>query len=152
VSAWVENDHPSFTGSISIASADPFEPQTIHWVPNESSIEAIAHGIMECRRIVTFQPLNASILKETYPGAQYANISSLVSFLNRRTYLAHHWSGSAKMGIDEMSVVDNQLRVKGVTNLRVVDTSIMPFMTNGNVQGTAVMIAEHAADIIIQNS
>ncbi len=64
---------------------------------------------------------------------------------------AYHPSCTCKMGHDEMAVVDDELRVHGIKNLRVVDASVMPFITNGNIYAPVMMIAEKAADLILGN-
>ena len=56
------------------------------------------------------------------------------------------------MGYDDMAVVDSELRVHGVQGLRVVDASIMPYVTNGNIYAPVMMIAEKAADMILGNT
>ena len=68
--------------------------------------------------------------------------------LRRRSDTIYHPVGTCRMGVDAMAVVDPQLRVRGVAGLRVVDASVMPYVTNANIYSPTMMIAEKAADII----
>jgi choline dehydrogenase len=63
----------------------------------------------------------------------------------------HHLAGSCKMGNDEMAVVDAQLRVHGIANLRIADASIMPEIISGNTHAACVMIGEKAADFLLNS-
>lgn len=78
------------------------------------------------------------------------NEQQLIEYIKETADTEYHPVGTCKMGIDsdEMAVVDNQLRVRGITNLRVVDASIMPTIITGNTNASIIAIAEKAADLI----
>jgi choline dehydrogenase len=84
---------------------------------------------------------------ELLPGPEYKD-SDLVEFVKKRADSYHHQAGSCKMGLDDMAVVDPQLRVYGVEGLRVADASVMPVVPSGNCHAGIVMIAEKCADMI----
>ncbi|MEC8566735.1 MAG: GMC oxidoreductase, partial [Pseudomonadota bacterium] len=82
-----------------------------------------------------------------------ANVQSddeIREILRQRVDTVYHPVGSCKMGVDEMAVVDPELKVYGIEGLRVVDASIMPTVVNGNTNAPTVMIAEKAVDLIRQ--
>ena len=64
----------------------------------------------------------------------------------------YHYAGTCRMGVDDMSVVDPQLRVHGVDGLRVADASVIPSLPTGNCQTSVLMIGERAADFIKQSA
>lgn len=110
-------------------------------------VRRIAWGVSEVRRILSHAPLSSKTGREVYPGA-----SVLGGALNNHIYANHlpnaHWVGSARMGTDRLSVVDEELRVHGTQGLRVVDASIMPHVPNGNTHSTVCVVASRAADLI----
>ena len=96
-----------------------------------------------------FAPFSAG---EISPGPSVRTDQEILDWVAKDAETALHPSCTAKMGTDEMSVVDPAtMRVHGVEGLRVVDASVMPFITNGNIYAPVMMIAEKAADLILGN-
>jgi len=89
---------------------------------------------------------------ELAPGPEVQGDEEILDFVAREGESAYHPSCTCKMGYDNMAVVDAELRVHGVENLRVVDASVFPAITNGNIYAPVVMVAEKAADLILGNS
>ena len=89
--------------------------------------------------------------EEYRPGSQARTEEDLLEFARNYGATIFHPSGPCKMGRDPMAVVDAQLKVHGIENLRVVDCSIMPTLVSGNTHAPAVMIAEKAADLILSS-
>jgi choline dehydrogenase len=89
------------------------------------------------------------VREEYRPGSQASTDEDLLEFARNYGATIFHPSGTCKMGSDAMAVVDAQLKVHGVENLRVVDCSIMPTLVSGNTHAPVVMIAEKAADLIL---
>ncbi len=83
------------------------------------------------------------------PGDEITSDAEVLDFVAGQGESAYHPCGTCRMGTDEMAVVDANLFVRGVEGLRVVDASIMPTITTGNLNAPVVMIAEKAADLIL---
>jgi len=141
---------PESRGEIRIASADPAVPPDIS--ANFLTAPADrAHTVSLFRylRKIGEQPALAPyIAAEQLPGVAVTSDDDLVEASFEQGACAMHVSGTCRMGSDSGSVLDPQLRVRGVQGLRVVDTSIMPSLVSGNTNGPAMAIAWHAADII----
>ena len=86
--------------------------------------------------------------EERYPGPGVRSGRDLRDYLRRTAVTYHHQVGTCRMGVDEMAVVDPELRVRGVEGLRVADASVMPEVTSGNTHAPTVMIGERASDLV----
>jgi len=89
---------------------------------------------------------------EMNPGNRCETDDELLAFARQYGHTAYHVVGTCKMGRDPTAVVNDELRVHGVTGLRVVDASIMPTMTSGNTNAPTIMIAEKGADMILDEA
>jgi choline dehydrogenase len=154
--ASVCNLRPTSRGSIRIASADSRVPPKI--VPNYlSTVEdrrvAVA-ALALTRRIVAASPLAKYQPEEIKPGLQFQTPEELTLAAGMIGTTIFHPVGTCRMGPDgdESAVVDSHLRVKGVARLRVVDASVMPYITSGNTNAPTLMIAERAAQLIISQN
>jgi choline dehydrogenase len=109
-------------------------------------------AIKIARSICAQSAISKKILKEFVPGNKYKSDEDLLAAAMRFSQTIYHPVGTCKMGQDDMSVVDERLRVRGIKGLRIVDASIMPLITSGNTNAPTIMIAEKASDMIIEDS
>ncbi len=142
---------PTSRGSISIVSPDPTVAPAIQ--PNslstELDVEDAFEGAQLMRRIASAAPLAEIMESELHPGAQVQTRDELIDDFRKRSGSVYHPCGSCAMGPDPRSaVVDGALRVHGIPGLRVVDASIFPTITSGNINAAVIMVAEKAADLI----
>ncbi len=143
---------PESRGTVELASADPAAPARIrqNLLATERDWRTMRAGMRLVRELGRESPLAPFIAAELGPAAAAKSDSELDAYIRKVAATAHHPLGTCKMGIDAdpMAVVDPELRVRGVTNLRVVDASVMPDLVGGNINGPVVMVAEKAADLI----
>jgi choline dehydrogenase-like flavoprotein len=103
------------------------------------------------RKIMGEDNLAPFLKREHFPGTNVESQSELEDFVRAQARTGYHPVGTCRMGSDPRSVVDTQLRVRGVDRLRVADNSVMPRIVSGNTNATAIMIGERAADFIRGN-
>ncbi|MEJ2761871.1 MAG: GMC family oxidoreductase N-terminal domain-containing protein [Gammaproteobacteria bacterium] len=142
--------YPRSRGTVSLAGPDPHAKPLLdpNVLDDERDIQALVRAIRICREI-----LNASAFEAT-GGAEYApdpdvnDDEGLKDYVRRNVVTVHHPVSTCRMGADEDSVVDPELRVRGVKGLRVADASVFPSLIGGNTNAAVVMVAEKAADMI----
>jgi choline dehydrogenase len=141
---------PESTGSIKLASADPFAPPKIHanYLAAEADRRCITAAIAFTRKLAATKPLADYVAAEVLPGADYRTDADLLGFARKHGATIFHPAGTCRMGGDEAAVVDSRLRVRGIDSLWVADCSIMPKLTSGNTNVPAIMIGEKASDMI----
>ena len=141
-------------GHVKIKSADPKEYPSIlfNYLSTEQERKDWVDAIRLTRKIMTQPAFDSLRGRELAPGEDVQTDEEILDFVAREGESAYHPSCTCKMGYDDMAVVDNELRVHGVQGLRVVDASIMPYVTNGNIYAPVMMIAEKAADMILGNT
>jgi choline dehydrogenase len=141
-------------GSVKITTRDPRVHPALRF--NYLSTERDRREWVECVRVArdilnqpAFDPYRG---EELNPGPSVQTDEEILDWVAREGETAYHPSCTARMGTDEGSVVDpNTMRVHGTEGLRVVDASVMPNITNGNIYAPTMMIAERAADMILGN-
>ena len=107
-------------------------------------------AIRQARLIMTQPAMDSMNAGETSPGPSVSTDEEILDWVRKDAETALHPSCTAKMGTDAMSVINpTNMRVHGVDGLRVVDASVFPYVTNGNIYAPVMMVAERAADLII---
>ena len=143
---------PVSRGTISLSSPDSSIPPCIkpNYLSNMTDENVLIKGVELARKICSVPPISDLLIAEHEPNlALDASKSEYLKWIKQTATTAYHPCGTCKMGDDEMSVVDQNLCVYGTTGLRVVDASVMPFITSGNTNAPTIMIAEKASDIIL---
>ncbi|MDY0132260.1 MAG: choline dehydrogenase [Desulforegulaceae bacterium] len=138
-------------GHVKIKSKNPDQYPSIlfNYLSTEQERKEWVEAIRKTREIANQSAFDELRGKELAPGVDSQTDEQILDFVAREGESAYHPSCTCKMGYDEMAVVDSELKVHGVENLRVVDASVMPLIPNGNIYGPVMMIAEKAADMIL---
>jgi choline dehydrogenase len=145
---------PASRGTIMARSADPFAAPAIR--PNYLSAahdrEATLSGIAIARRIFAAPALSPYAVGEVTPGPALTRDDELMDYARRTGASIFHPAGTCRMGEDDGAVVDSRLNVRGLAGLRVIDASVMPTVTTGNIQAPVIMIAEKGAAMIREDA
>ncbi len=143
--------HPKSRGEILLGSNDPNEPMRIHYnfFTDPHDLPALRNGFKRAREVGYAEPLAKFRGQERTPGEKVTTDDEIDAYIKRAAVTAHHPAGTCKMGTDESAVLDPQLRVRGIDNLRVVDASAMPDMVGAHINACVIMMAEKASDMIL---
>ena len=151
----VANIRPTSRGEVNIKSSDTRDDPKIkmNYLSTPEDRKVTADGLKLIRKIVLKTKSFAKYKPEEFrPGINIKNDEDLVKAASDYSQTIFHPVGTCKMGKDENSVVNDRLIAHGIKNLRIVDASIMPNITSGNTNAPTIMIAEKAADMIIEDS
>jgi choline dehydrogenase-like flavoprotein len=143
---------PRARGEVTLASADPAAKPAIlgNHLTDQADVDALVSGVRIARELAATPPLAGAVGREIYPGPGVGDDDEAIAAdVRRRLELLYHPVGTCRMGSDSDSVVDPELRVRGIDGLRVVDASVMPTITHGNTNAPTIMIAEKGADLIL---
>jgi choline dehydrogenase len=148
---------PEARGHVRIRSADPLSPPAMqaNYLSTENDCATLIAGIKLARKLAKTTALSPYVKSEYRPGRDARNDDDLLEFAKNTGGTIFHPSGTCKMGDicrDPRAVVDSELRVHGLSALRVVDCSVMPTLVSGNTNVPVVMIAEKAADHILASA
>ena len=139
-----------------MASASPYDYPKIHpnYLATKTDCDTIVAGIRIAREICNTAPVNQLITEEYTPGPTISDddYNGLLDWARSHSTTIYHPTGTCKMGQDDMAVIDERLKVRGVEGLRVADASIMPVITSGNTNAPAIMIGEKASDLILEDA
>jgi len=143
---------PTSRGEVAIASTDPLAPPQIahRYLLAEADQKLTVRGMRIARDVAAALPLGSLIEVEINPGELAQSDAELLDFARKFGSTGYHPVGSCRMGSDPDAVVDPQLRVQGVTGLRIADASVMPTLISGNTHAACVMIGERAADFLLR--
>ena len=142
-------------GWVKISSTDPMvKPKMLfNYLSTDQDRREWVEAIKQARLIMNQPALDAMNGGETSPGKAVTSDEEILEWVRKDAETALHPSCTAKMGTDSMAVVNPEnMKVHGVEGLRVVDASVFPFVTNGNIYAPVMMVAERAADLILGNA
>jgi len=147
----VNECRPESRGHIELESADPNAKPKLYpqLLGTQRSLERLTVGIKQVRKIFSSPSIKSHVRQEIAPGIGVETDADVYQWLRDTVIDTVHPAGTCKMGQDQLAVVDEQLRVHQVKNLRVADASIMPVITSGNTNAPTIMIAEKAASMIL---
>lgn len=141
---------PESRGSVRLASSDPVAAPLIHqnFLSSQRDWQSLRAGFRVARNLASQPSMTPFLGAEFFPGPKCESDEEIDEHIRKTSITVHHPAGTCRMGVDAASVVDPELRVRGIAGLRVVDASVMPDLVCGNINAAVIMIAEKAADLI----
>ena len=142
--------HPESRGEILLASRDPLAPMRIRYnfftAPND--LPTLREGVKRARDVAYRSPMDPFRGDELAPGPKVKTDDEIDAWIRRVSITAHHPCGTCQMGVTPDTVLDPEMRVRGIEALRVVDASAMPDLVSAHINACVIMMAEKASDLI----
>jgi GMC oxidoreductase len=147
---WMDLSRPLSRGRVSLRSASPVDAPSIvfNHLEHPQDVADLIAGVRLAREMARQPAWDPYRREELNPGADAQTDTELAAFLRAKVGTSYHASGTCRMGIGHDDVVDAGGRVHGLSGLRVIDASIMPRITTGNLNAPVIMLAEKLADDI----
>ena len=147
----VTPNRPKSRGFVKLKSPNPGEDPVIqfNYLQEEEDLIQMREGVQIARKIFNQPSFEPYLGEEIRPGKN-CNTEEINEIIRNTADSAYHPSCTNKMGKDKMSVVDEDTKVHGINNLRIIDSSIMPDIVSGNINAATLMIAEKGSDLILQ--
>jgi choline dehydrogenase-like flavoprotein len=142
---------PKSRGEVTLTSANPKVMPSVdpNYLSHPDDLAVAVQGFRWIRKVLSADAFRPYLKQEQLPGKQVETDQDIRDFITRWGKTDYHPVGSCKMGVDEMAVVDPELRVHGIAGLRVIDSSIMPTIISGNTQAPSMMIGEKGAALVL---
>ena len=147
----VDQLRPRSRGQVTLKSGNPFEKplMTFNYLQDPEDLAEMANGFKKARELISQPAFDEFRGVELIPGPEVQSDADIEHFIRGAAETDYHASCTCAMGDGEMAVVDDQMKVRGIENLRVVDASVMPQIVSGNLNAPTQMIAARAADMIL---
>ena len=145
---------PLSRGTVCVTSVDPSAPPDIrlNYFSDARDLDTLVDAVGMLREVFAQKPFDRYRGVELQPGPEVTSRADIAAWARETASTVHHLSGSCRMGTDENSVVDPELRVRGIRGLRVADASVFPSIPSTNTAAPAIMVGEKAAELIREGS
>jgi choline dehydrogenase len=144
---------PKSRGTVTLRSKDPNDDPVVdpNWLSHPDDVSRLLRAFKYLREIASTDPFAAIIRNEVMPGVEVLSDEDLIRFIRDTTESNYHPVGTCRMGSDEdpMAVLSTDLKVRGTTNLRVFDGSMMPSIISSNTNATVMAVADRAVDLML---
>jgi choline dehydrogenase len=146
---------PTSRGHVEIKSSDPGQAPAIqlNLMSTNHDVQELLEGARFMRKLSQTPSMTSMIAEELKPGPGKESDQDVIADIRARAYSVFHPCGSCRMGIDPgEAVVDPRLRVHGLSGLRIVDASIFPTATSGNLNAPSIMVGERGAEFVLADA
>jgi len=142
---------PRSIGTLHIKSQDPLQQASMdpRYLSHEADAQLFLDGIRVARKVAQMPALKPLMVRETRPGPEAQDDGALLDYMKATIQTSWHMVGTCKMGVDPAAVVDPELRVHGIANLRVIDSAICPTIPASNTNIPSIAIGEKGADLLL---